>query len=239
MDGGHRYFEELAISHVLGGLHERESSIFRSHLLDCDDCRATVGELRALAHELADAERDERRVRAAQAIETKRRQDETRPAAPERTGTPLLPRLLLLGALLAFVALSVWNFALRGTVSRVRDEAERMVEAQAVSEFGREGTVQSRAPGVRGSVTVLDRDLVLLLDGLPDSRLYGVYLLGDDGSVLTESSRSQRPTGERLHLFFEFDPSTARRLVVSELAEGFASTPEGPYVFQATLPAGG
>lgn len=238
MDRGHRYFEELAISHVLGGLHERESSAFRSHLLDCDDCRATVGELRALAHELADAERDERRVRAVQAIETKRRLDEARPPVPQRTGTPLLPRLLLVGAAVAFVALSVWNFALRGTVSRVSAQADRMVEAQAVTEFGREGTVRSRAQGVRGSVKVLQRDLVLLLDGLPDSRLYGVYLLRDDGSVLTASSRPQRPTDGRLHSFLEVQPA-ARRLVVSELAEGFTSTPEGPYVFEALLPSAG
>ncbi|MDP8977058.1 MAG: hypothetical protein M3N17_00455 [Actinomycetota bacterium] len=238
MDRGHRYFQELAISHVLGGLHGRESSVFRSHLLDCDDCRATVGELRALAHELADAERDERRVRAVQAIETKRRQQET-PAVPERTASRLLPRLLLLGAVVAFVALSVWNFALRGTVSRVSAQAERMVEAQAVSEFGREGTVQSRTRGVRGSVKVLHRELVLLLDGLPDSRLYGVYLLREDGSVLTSSSRSQRPTDGRLHMFFNFDPSAARRLVVSELSDGFTSTPEGPHVFEAVLPSRG
>ena len=61
----HRRYEEMAVAHVLGGLTPAQGRTFRSHLLECADCRARVGELRAIAHELAGVERDEERERAA------------------------------------------------------------------------------------------------------------------------------------------------------------------------------
>src|SRR5688572_33317351 len=70
---GHRYFEGLAVAHVLGGLDDSEGRVFRSHLLECGTCRARVGELRAISHDHADVERVELPRRPALAIATKRR----------------------------------------------------------------------------------------------------------------------------------------------------------------------
>ena len=84
----HRHYEELAVTHVLGGLSESDGRVFRSHLLDCPQCRARVGELRRIANDLADAERDERRMRAAKAVETKRRDDDDEEVEPEEPRSP-------------------------------------------------------------------------------------------------------------------------------------------------------
>ncbi|MDP8971454.1 MAG: hypothetical protein M3N52_13335, partial [Actinomycetota bacterium] len=133
---GHRYFEGLAVSHVLGGLDESEGRIFRSHLLECAACRARVGELRAIAHELADVERDERRVRAAKAIETKRREADDDPAVDKPQPPPRATRIVALAGLMLIIALAVWSFTLRSAVSKLQNALDDRLEASAVMEFG-------------------------------------------------------------------------------------------------------
>jgi anti-sigma factor RsiW len=56
----HRRFEHLAVGHVLGGLDPVDAAEFRVHLTGCRDCRRRVAELRAIATDMAAAEREER-----------------------------------------------------------------------------------------------------------------------------------------------------------------------------------
>src|SRR5687767_13346777 len=112
---GHRYYEGLAVAHVLGGLDDTEGQVFRSHLLECVDCRARVGELRAIAHDLADVERDERRMRAAQAIDTKRREgDDGGEESDETPDVTRASRITVIVGMVLVIGLSLWNFTLRG-----------------------------------------------------------------------------------------------------------------------------
>ncbi|HWB70969.1 MAG TPA: hypothetical protein VG452_02030, partial [Egibacteraceae bacterium] len=132
---GHRYFEGLAVSHVLGGLDDSEGRVFRSHLLECGVCRARVGELRAIAHELADVERDERRVKAARAIETKRREVEEEPPEPSASSPRSVQVAALLG-LVVIMGLAAWAFTLRGTVTNLQLAVDQLLKASTVRELG-------------------------------------------------------------------------------------------------------
>src|SRR5680860_1116525 len=121
MEGGrdaHHHFEQLAVAHVLGGLDDGDARVFRSHLLECPNCRARVGELRAIAHDLADVERDERRTRAANAVETKRREPDTeRPSEPQLSPTRTV-RVAMAAGLVLLIAMTGWNFLLRQNLER-------------------------------------------------------------------------------------------------------------------------
>jgi len=57
----HARFEQLALSHVLGGLDRGDADDFRSHLRTCAPCRARVAELRGISSSLDAAAREERR----------------------------------------------------------------------------------------------------------------------------------------------------------------------------------
>lgn len=176
---GHRYFEGLAVAHVLGGLDETDGRVFRSHLLECSDCRARVGELRALAHDLADVERDERRVRAAKTIETKRREhaeddeDEVPPVPPPGLR---YPRLLAVAGMLALIGLALWNYALREAVSNQQAIVENVTEAAELLQTGDEVT-DLEIPDDRVNARVYtDEDrAVLLVTGLPDDTPHDIY----------------------------------------------------------------
>lgn len=237
MDAGrpadaHRRYEEMAVAHVMGGLDESEGRIFRSHLLDCPDCRARVGELRALAHDLADVERDERRVRAARTLETKRREhgeDGTELEEPERGGRP---RVMTVLGVAAILALSAWNFTLRETVAKFQQDIDHSTEAAAAMEFGRPGTVLTVAEGVRGQVKT-DRDsFVLLLDGLDSARVYGLYLL--DARDRTVFRAAVRPSDGRLFSLIEHQEG-AVRLMLTRPEGAPQADPDGATVFDAEL----
>src|SRR5690606_6579052 len=102
------------------GLSLDQGRVFRSHLLECSACRARVGELRAIAHDLADVERDERRIRTAKRTEKKAEQeDEDAPAGPSRLSGRLT--LLVAAGLTVLMALSVWNFMLRGRLQHAEE----------------------------------------------------------------------------------------------------------------------
>jgi anti-sigma factor RsiW len=74
MGNGHERYDGLALDHVLGGLSGRAASEFRSHLASCGACRSRVDELRGIAAELGEIERDER-SRARLQTEVARRDD--------------------------------------------------------------------------------------------------------------------------------------------------------------------
>lgn len=114
MTDEHGNFERLVVGHVLGDLPDTDASRFRSHLLGCRECRARVAELRGIAADLADAERDEL-ARARVRTETQRRVD--RPEGPvPTTGPRITVRHVTLAAVVVVLlatAMAFWNLHLR------------------------------------------------------------------------------------------------------------------------------
>jgi hypothetical protein len=237
VDDGHRYFEDLAVAHVVGGLDESDGRVFRSHLLECSDCRARVWELRALAHDLADVERDERRTRAAKVLETKEREEDEgeEAAAPAPSNDNRLPRAVLLVGLAVILTLAAWNFTLRGTVARQDQVIDDLQTAGQVLRFGTEGDVIRAAPQVRGSLMVDGTRVVLLVEGLVDDEAYGIYFLDRGGEVLR--TRAELASSGALQLFMRLEPGTVR-MVVTELEGGPTAQPTGARVFEAAVPTG-
>jgi|SRR5918997_4904052 hypothetical protein len=236
---GHRYFEELAVTHVVGGLDESEGRIFRAHLLECSDCRAQVGELRSIAHDLADVERDERRVRAAKAIETKRRE-----AAEDELGDDDIPgssrasRIAVVAGLAIVILLSAWNFTLRGRITELV-EAERLAgEASDILEFGQRWDVVGQDGGLQGSVKQLEDSLAILIVKAQSDRVYGVYIQTNTGAIAWREAVKPSADG-RFLLVPNGRLKDAVRVLVTDPGpnETPGETPSGRVVFDAKTPA--
>jgi hypothetical protein len=106
----HARFEQLALSHVFGGLERADSDAFRDHLRACDACRARVAELRGISSALDAAARDERR-RNLDRPPPRRERPEVEPE-PRRPLNRLLTSLLVLVLVLG---VGFWNLHLRTT----------------------------------------------------------------------------------------------------------------------------
>ncbi|HVL98869.1 MAG TPA: hypothetical protein VM324_06240 [Egibacteraceae bacterium] len=219
---GHRFFEGMAVVHVLGGLDESDGRVFRSHLLECSDCRARVGELRALAHDLADVERDEerRRARAAKSLETKRREysddddgeGELPPAPP---GGLRSPRLLALVGLVLLIMLAGWNFTLRTTIGDHQARADNVTDASEIMLFGEEVPWTSTLEDLDARIKVDDGKLALLVMNLRSGSdvQYVVYLRGpDDGEVV--GVQPLQVTDGRIYYLIPLD-ADARKLLLT------------------------
>ncbi len=210
---GHRYFEGLAVAHVLGGLDDSEGRVFRSHLLECGSCRARVGELRAIAHDLADVERDERRVRAAQAIETKSRETDEEPEeAVEPPPSARASRMTVIVGLVLIIGLSLWNFTLRGALTVHESRNRNLVSAGVISEAGTPWTEVFEMDGVEGSVKHRGDRFVVALDGLDGEQVYGLYVETDEGVA---ASHIFKPAEGRLYQLFKL-PEKATRITVTD-----------------------
>lgn len=173
----------MAVAHVVGGLSLDEGRLFRSHLLECTACRARVGELRAIAHDLADVERDERRERAAKRTETKERRDDEAEVAPAVPGRLRWRTTLLIGlGLLFLMALSSWNFVLRSRIEQAQDVIELQRRAVTVLQDGTPWRTLTTSGG-GGQVVTLDGDMVVMVDGLSGTT-YGIYLLNAQGAPI-------------------------------------------------------
>ena len=237
---GHRYFEGLAVAHVLGGLDDSEGRVFRAHLLECSNCRARVGELRAIAHDLADVERDERRVRAAQAIDTKRREAEDDIADPvEPMPSPRSSRITVIVGLVLIMGLSLWNFTLRSGLTISEGQVRELREARVVADNGEKWLPVTSSSGVEGSVTVQDGRILLTISNLDDDQKYGVYAQRGTDTV---ANFSFAPEDGQLYRLFIL-PTGADRIVVSDPMEPAGSaaadppaTPDGVTVFEAERP---
>ncbi|HUH06999.1 MAG TPA: zf-HC2 domain-containing protein [Egibacteraceae bacterium] len=224
----HRYFEEMAVAHVLGGLDESEGRAFRTHLLGCAHCRARVGELRAIAHDLADAERDERRVRAAQALETKRREseDEDDDLSIEVVRSRRASWIILLSGLMIFLALSAWNVTLRSGIRDLARQNELLLQATMVMQLGAPQIIDDAAPGVTAAVRLHQGMIGIALDGLPPMSQYGVYLQTEDGTVRWAN---RFPSDAEGHLLTAVDTyPDVRRVVVGKLPANARLVPEAP-----------
>lgn len=238
---GHRYFEGLAVAHVLGGLDDSEGRVFRSHLLECGNCRARVGELRAIAHDLADVERDERRVRAAQAIDTKRRESEDETDEPaEQVPSARSSRITVIVGLVLIIGLSLWNFTLRSALTVQEQTNRRLVTASVIADSGEPWSLVRQAANVDGSVKHQDNQFVLTVDGLDSEQAYGVYVLTETGDVAADYRYPSAPDG-RLRQLYPL-PDDAVRVVVTDPADenGNVGTPggqpSGERVFEAVRP---
>jgi len=242
-DDRHRFYEQLAVTHVLGGLSESDGHAFRSHLLECGQCRARVGELRSIAHDLADVERDERRVRAAKAIETKRRDDDTElelddPPPPSRFSRTAV--IVVIGLLFALTA---WNFALRNQLARQNVNIDASQAATDLLIDGQFPTAAVERPGAvltdRSTVRYDDEFVVVVADGVTKGETYGVYQLSADGDVVNPGF-PRRSTSDRMVLGVPRADVTTQ-VVVSRLgnADFDPTRVVGDQVLRASLaPAG-
>jgi anti-sigma factor RsiW len=230
---GHRYFEDLAVTHVLGGLEEPESHILRAHLLECADCRARVGELRSIAHELADAEREERRLRSAKAVDTKRRSDDDDAGGDPPAGSGRASRIALVVGLAVLVTLAGWNYTLRGTIGRLEQAVDHHERAASVLELGDPIDVVRRGPGVEGTGKRRGPDLALIIEGLAHDRLYGLYLLRASGEPVFRAA--VRPTSGRLQPLMRLEPGAEIVLLTAPDDGPPGPLPEGVTLFEARL----
>jgi hypothetical protein len=238
---GHRYFEGLAVAHVLGGLDDSEGRVFRSHLLECGNCRARVGELRAIAHDLADVERDERRVRAAQAIDTKRRESEDETDEPvEPPASPRSSRITVIVGLVLIIGLSLWNFTLRGALTVQETHNRSLIAMGVITETGQEWEVVRSAADVDGTVKSKAGEFVVTVDGLDETQLYGLYV--QNGAGVVAAQYEFQPDRGRLHQVFKLQGDATRITITDpEDRDGRVArpgnTPTGDYVFEAIKPS--
>lgn len=237
---GHRYFEGLAVAHVLGGLDDSEGRVFRAHLLECGNCRARVGELRAIAHDLADVERDERRVRAAQAIDTKRREseDETDEQA-EPLPSARSSRITVIVGLVLIIGLSLWNFTLRGALTVQEAHNRDLIAAGVLAESGEPWTTTHESGGIDGSVKQDADQFLVTVNGLDPEQRYGLYVLNAADEVMLNLPIP--PNDGRLYRLFKLQDTHARVVVTDpddaggEVAQP-GEKPTGVKVFEATAP---
>lgn len=236
---GHRYFEELAVSHVVGGLDDSEGRVFRAHLLECSECRAQVGELRAIAHDLADIERDERRVRAAKAIETKRREtNEEEQGEEELPPTTRASRIGVVVGLVLLLGLAAWNFTLRGTVEQLAESNRRGIDASGVLALGEAWDVV-RESQVQGTIRKLGSKFVAYVDHAVPNRTYGIYLYDEEGGLLW-SRPIEVPDDGRFVFMPDEDLGAATRVVITDPGPDQApseNSPTGTTLLEAKVPA--
>ena len=226
------------MAHVVGGLSLDQGRLFRSHLLECTSCRARVGELRAIAHDLADVERDERRLRTAKRTETKAHEGEEEPVAASSPRLSGRATLLMAAGLMVLMALSAWNFVLRGRLQQTDDMMLLLRQSVGVLQDGEPWqTVQSSRPGVDGQVSTLDEDMVIMVDGLVE-RDYGIYLLGPGDETIHRTSVEATNGMVYEYVVNRSAIESAERMLLMHTDE-LTPDPNGTTVFEARRTEGG
>lgn len=181
---GHERFDGLALDHVLGGLSGRRATDFRTHLATCTDCRSRVAELRGIAAELGEIERDER-SRARLRTEVARREE---PDPAEVTPTHRLTighvTAVAVAVLLVAVGVAFWNLHLRTQVDAYASVVSSQSDALRDLATGIEVQAQFRE-GVSGRFVATDQRVAFALSGLElrPREIAAVWTTDDDGEV--------------------------------------------------------
>lgn len=180
----HERYDGLALDHVLGGLSGRAASEFRSHLASCGDCRSRVAELRGIAAELGEIERDERSRARLQTEVGRRDESEHEPAEPTRRLTIGHVALAAVLVLLLAAGVAFWNLHLRTVVGAY--ESVVSSQSEALRDLASGVLVDAEfAEGVSGRLVATDEQLAFTLTGLdvmPDD-VAAVWVTDDDGEV--------------------------------------------------------
>lgn len=133
MAGGHERYERLVVGHVLGNLDAPDAGAFRSHLMSCHICRSRVAELRGIAADLAEIERDElaqERVRT----QAPRRVDDAADEAVAPVHARITVRHVTVATVVVVVlaaAMGFWNLHLRTSAVAYLAAAEARGETLA------------------------------------------------------------------------------------------------------------
>lgn len=229
----HARFEQLALSHVLGGLARGDADDFRTHLRTCEPCRARVAELRGISSSLDAAAREERR-RAAEAPPTRR--DPAPVTEPTRGPGRLLTVLL---AVVVVAMTGFWNLHLRTTADTYRSVAD---DRGAILRDLATGTLIDDVALARTSTRLAvsgARIAIVMADGGPlgsDERLVAWLLpLGsstEEAVVLAVGPRATTEVAMRL------ERGSASQLVVTrERGLLSSSGPQGDELLRVALPS--
>jgi len=229
----HSRFEQLALSHVLGGIARADADEFRSHLRSCADCRARVAELRGISSSLDAAAREERR-RVAEG-ELPARRDEAQPTTPRGPG-----RLsVVLMSLVLVAGFAFWNLHLRASADAylaAADDRGAILRDLAAGELVDDPSLAA----VSARVAVTGARIVLVIaDGGPlgsDERL--VAWLSPLGSSTDEAVILAVGPDIATEVAVRIQRGSATQLVVTrERGLLSSSGPRGAEVLRIALPS--
>jgi hypothetical protein len=229
----HARFEQLALSHVLGGLARGDADEFRSHLRSCVDCRARVAELRGISSSLDAAAREERR-RAADGRVPERR--DPAPSAPQRGARKVGVVVVSMIVVLAF---AFWNLHLRTSADAYLEAAEErsaILKDLAVGRLLDDPSFELVAARV---AVAGPRVILIIADGGPlgsDERLVAwLEPLGASTAVATVLAVGPTPVTE---VAVRIDRGSASQLVVTrERGLLSSSGPRGTELVRVALPS--
>jgi anti-sigma-K factor RskA len=180
----HGEFEELAAGYVLGALEPDDEHAFQQHLGGCPICEASVRELEAVVGELAySAPAVEPPDTVWAGIRREIRAEAVRPgpiARPRGGSRRPVGWLAAAAAVLAVVALSLWNLNLRDQNAVYRDRVAALERAtELVNEPGAARVALEGEPEARATVVASSRQDrgVLLVEDLPPLQQGRVYEL--------------------------------------------------------------
>ena len=230
----HSRFEQLALSHVLGGIARHDADEFRSHLRSCADCRARVAELRGISSSLDAAAREERR-RVAEG-ELPERRDPAPAAAirgPGRLSVVMMSLVLVAG-------FAFWNLHLRTSADAylaAADDRGAILRDLAAGELVEDPSLAS----VSARVAVTGSRIALVIaDGGPlgsDERL--VAWLSPLGSSTDEAVILAVGPDIATEVAVRIQRGSATHLVVTrERGLLSSSGPRGAEVLRVALPSG-
>lgn len=180
----HERYDGLALDHVLGGLSGRDASEFRSHLAACGECRSRVAELRGIAAELGEIERDERSRARLQTEVARRDESEHAPAAPTRRLTIGHVTVATVIVLLLAAGVAFWNLHLRTVVGAY--ESVVTSQSDALRELASGVLLEvDLAEGVAGRLAAADEQLAFTLAGLDTASddVVAVWVTDEDGDI--------------------------------------------------------
>ena len=231
----HSRFEQLALSHVLGGIARADADEFRSHLRSCADCRARVAELRGISSSLDAAAREERR-RVAEGELPERR--DPAPAARATRGPGRLSVVLM--SLVLVAGFAFWNLHLRASADAylaAADDRGAILRDLAAGDLVDDPSLA--AVSARVAVTG-SRIALVIADGGPlgsDERL--VAWLSPLGSSTDEAVILAVGPDIATEVAVRIQRGSATQLVVTrERGLLSSSGPRGAEVLRIALPSG-